>query len=768
MNLATAYSERIQGERGENLEEAIQGYIQALEVFTREAFPQDWATTKMNLATAYSERIQGERGENLEEAMQGNIQALEVLTREAFPEDHCNVCHNYAVALRDAERFEEALVQIRAALETAALIRATVKSGSEGKRAIAKQRRQSFDLAIQIALRLKQPSPDLAAEFMDAAKTQALSDGILSDEAMPDGDFDPEDLAELHNKRHAVKQEQIRIERATRGTVPDRTRLYERHDELQAFVQLVVAPLDPKFQLHHTAQSLSVEAMRETLREDEAAICWHFSEDNGVLAVLLTAGDAPTVVHWGANAKAMDGWLQQWAFAIHLKQGGFNFHGVIKLLSPLLDIDQLMSKVPAGCRRLVLVPDGVLHLLPFTALPLSATGTRLGDRFEEVTVAPSLQLLRIVRARPAHEPAQGLCLIGNPTEDLKYTDAETAVLEAFWCDQDAITARHGKDATRDAVLRGPFAETCSSAALACFSCHGFFNKDNSGLFLAGKEKLTIRDILEHLRLPRCDLTMLSACESGQAVESEYVGLPAAFLVAGSRCVLGALWCVDDMATCVLLVRFLSLLADRDHPRSVGVALREAQRWMATSPRYAIHSFLEHMADQLPGAGEALVPVIDMMDKSPRFESYFERPYADPAFWAAFVLVGDTSVSLHALLRPMSPCAPPRPKPTPCSCQLCFEQHLKAGMEEPEPQWFCHGCPEDFRLLCNACWKKVHAEGCECPGNEWEELTVEAASTSSTSSPSSQKQLQPQPPTTTVQHDHAHHTRMRDKRKRKRN
>ncbi len=54
------------GNAGENLEIAIACYQAALQVRTREAFPKDWAATQNNLGDAYSDRIRGERGENLE------------------------------------------------------------------------------------------------------------------------------------------------------------------------------------------------------------------------------------------------------------------------------------------------------------------------------------------------------------------------------------------------------------------------------------------------------------------------------------------------------------------------------------------------------------------------------------------------------------------------------------------------------------------------------------------------------------------------------
>lgn len=44
------------GERAENLEQAIAHHGQALEVYTRTAFPQDWARTQNNLAWAHALR----------------------------------------------------------------------------------------------------------------------------------------------------------------------------------------------------------------------------------------------------------------------------------------------------------------------------------------------------------------------------------------------------------------------------------------------------------------------------------------------------------------------------------------------------------------------------------------------------------------------------------------------------------------------------------------------------------------------------------------
>src|SRR5262249_26731143 len=84
-NLASAYRERIRGERADNLEAAIDHYQQALKVRTRQAFPEDWAMTQNNLANVYCERIYWAPADNLEAAIAHCQQALEVFTLEQFP-----------------------------------------------------------------------------------------------------------------------------------------------------------------------------------------------------------------------------------------------------------------------------------------------------------------------------------------------------------------------------------------------------------------------------------------------------------------------------------------------------------------------------------------------------------------------------------------------------------------------------------------------------------------------------------------------------------
>ena len=122
-NLANAYKDRIKGEKAENIERAIRFYQATLEIYIREAFPEKWAMTQNNLALAYRNRIKGEKADNLERAIAAYQAALEIRTREAFPEKWAMTQNNLALAYTDrikgekADNLERAIAASQAALE---------------------------------------------------------------------------------------------------------------------------------------------------------------------------------------------------------------------------------------------------------------------------------------------------------------------------------------------------------------------------------------------------------------------------------------------------------------------------------------------------------------------------------------------------------------------------------------------------------------------------------------------------------------------------
>ena len=75
------------GERADNLEKAIAYYEAALTVFTPEASLRPWATTQKMLAIAYDDHTRGDLADNKEKALGHYEAALTVYTRESFPQE---------------------------------------------------------------------------------------------------------------------------------------------------------------------------------------------------------------------------------------------------------------------------------------------------------------------------------------------------------------------------------------------------------------------------------------------------------------------------------------------------------------------------------------------------------------------------------------------------------------------------------------------------------------------------------------------------------
>ncbi|MBE8967295.1 CHAT domain-containing protein [Nostocales cyanobacterium LEGE 12452] len=123
ISLGIAYFKRIFGDRAENIELMIAVNKNALEVCNRKTDPKNWAVIQTNLANAYVERIRGERAENMELAIAAYKAALEVRTRDAFPLDwaltQMNLGNTYKERIRGnrAENLEMAIAACQASLQ---------------------------------------------------------------------------------------------------------------------------------------------------------------------------------------------------------------------------------------------------------------------------------------------------------------------------------------------------------------------------------------------------------------------------------------------------------------------------------------------------------------------------------------------------------------------------------------------------------------------------------------------------------------------------
>jgi CHAT domain-containing protein len=232
----------------------------------------------------------------------------------------------------------------------------------------------------------------------------------------------------------------------------------------------------------------------------------------------------------------------------------------------------------------VVVPTGLLGLVPLPAIPVPGTTGQVLDDIGEIHLAPSAAVYAACRARASrHRTQQKLAGVANPDGTLPWSQDELATIQVLFEPRSPASCAVGPQATRSWVL-----ENIPGASHVHFACHGFSEPGNEiggRLLLAGHDQLSIQDLIDG-RLSGCRLATASACQSGHYTTSappdEFTGLPAGFLQAGAACTVVSLWPVYDEATALLMTRFYELLdPGSGNPGSQQpiTAMRQARTWL---------------------------------------------------------------------------------------------------------------------------------------------------------------------------------------------
>jgi hypothetical protein len=315
----------------------------------------------------------------------------------------------------------------------------------------------------------------------------------------------------------------------------------------------------------------------------------------------------------------------------------------------------------AGLRELVLIPGGLLGLLPVHAAMVPAPD---GDGRRQplldlgpVSYAPSALVWAACRRQARQDsslPVSAL-VVGNPIPLPPHVpplpgaaaEAQLVVQTGARVAGSQVTALESEAATRAAVLTA-LKLTERSLTHAHFACHAQADlaaPQLSGVLLADGQQLAGRDLLlpggirfEHLRL-----CVLSACQTaivGADLPDEVTSLSAGWLQAGAAGVLASLWPVSDRVTLALMGKFYELhWLDQLQP---GDALWLAQRWLRGLPAWR-QDMEEAGAVHGAGGPEAADAVRDIaypqaVSQPPAGQAHI-TPFDSPVYWAAFTLNG---------------------------------------------------------------------------------------------------------------------------------
>ncbi len=268
---------------------------------------------------------------------------------------------------------------------------------------------------------------------------------------------------------------------------------------------------------------------------------------------------------------------------------------------------------PAGraledAERILISPDGALHLLPFGALVRQREPLRFLAEWKPLpTVASASVYAEIKKTRRAAADDQPvLAAFGDPSPSASPAgEGSRGAREALRAlpysreEVDRIASLFGAGARR---YLGAAATKDEALALdrrvryVHFATHGLIDARSpldSALVLAPPPGRTADDgllraweVRDRLRLD-ADLVALSACESGlgrEAAAEGLIGLARAFQHAGARSVLASLWAISDRSTAPFMESFY------ERVRQGGPRDRALQDAQVASLRQGAHPF----------------------------------------------------------------------------------------------------------------------------------------------------------------------------------
>lgn len=214
-------------------------------------------------------------------------------------------------------------------------------------------------------------------------------------------------------------------------------------------------------------------------------------------------------------------------------------------------LGKALSELPRGVTRLVVVPDGVLHLLPFAALRPDPQGPLLAERYR-ITMASSATLWERWRRETRRNVRAALVLadpfLPDAADPLPGARDEGRSV-ARSCGKDSVV-RFGAEAGEGFLKR----QDLSRFGVLHLAAHAVADEsspETSAVLLAadapGEDGRLQVDEISRLHL-NGSLVALSSCRSasGAVVGGEGVmSLSRAFFAAGSAAVLGSLWPMRD-------------------------------------------------------------------------------------------------------------------------------------------------------------------------------------------------------------------------------
>jgi CHAT domain-containing protein len=585
-----------------------------------------------------------------QQALEYLNQALQLTKQIGIRSSEAGVLYEIAKIERDRHNLTQAQTQIEAALAIVEDLR-TNAVGSELRTYYFASKQDYYQFYIDLLMQLHASNPSQAFDAKalyanEQSRARVLLELLTESKADIRQGVNPQLLereGKLQQQLSVLEQQRVRLldGRYTQAQIDtieqEIANLLGQYRELQAEIRAA----SPNYAALTQPQPLTLSQIQQQVLDDETILLqYSLGEKHSYLWVVtktsLTSYTLPPRAEIEAAAQEFYELLQHRSGSIGTPRSIFSVESVGDRTNPeaVTKLSQMLLK-PAmqqlGNKRLIVVGDGALQYVPFSALPVPGSSAKelvpliVNHEIVNLPSASTVAILRQETARRQIAPKAIAILadpvfsrddvrvkpttIQSPTEQIepyliqrsvRESDIKLRRLAGTRVEAETIMTLIPESERIQAFDFAANRTLATNPALSKYrivhlATHGILNSINpelSGVVLSLFDQqgnpqngfLRLHDIF-NLNLP-AELVVLSACQTGlgKAVKGEgMVGLTRGFMYAGAPRVMVSLWNVDDKGTSELIIRFYKKMWQEN--KTPAAALRAAQIEMWQDKRW---------------------------------------------------------------------------------------------------------------------------------------------------------------------------------------
>jgi CHAT domain-containing protein len=646
-NIGNAYK------RENDLQTALDYYARALPLRRELKNPQGEAATLNNMGAVYQQ--QGEYQKALDYFIQSNT----IIHAVGYRRGEALTLFSMAESLEDLGKPLEALGKMEEGLKIIESMRSDLV-GEEDRATFFASSEDYYNFYVDLLMKLQQQGTSgnygaAALQSSERARARILLDQLTEARVNLRQDVDPSLLKQEHQVQQQINSKTLSQWSLEKGqhtaeqlaaSQKEVDNLIARYQEIEGLIRTS----SPRYAALTRPQLLGVAEIQKQVLDPDTVLLEYMLGKRRSYLWLVSANSSGSFIL--PPREQIEQTAQRYYDLLTARAQHVKFETSEEKRARVAQADAELTKVGVelsrlllapvaaqlGTKRLLIVSDGLLHLVPFASLPVPTNPVRpLVVEHEIVNVPSASALAELRREQQGRKVAsKTIAVLADPVFE-KEDERVRAIINGSGAaaspKPDALKEKSGNDHSADELTRSaketgvvgeggiprlPFTRQEANAIAALippqereealdfdasratatnsglgqyrfihFATHGLLNNDHpelSGVVLSLIDKqghaqdgfLRASEIF-HLKLP-VELVVLSGCRTGLGKQTKgegMIGLTQGFMYAGAARVMVSLWDVNDLATAELMERFYKSMLGKEHQSPAG-ALRAAQ------------------------------------------------------------------------------------------------------------------------------------------------------------------------------------------------